>query len=409
MRKFLAVLLDSLIVISLLLAILILFFVVYIKQTNNILDLSQVIADNLNFYILASYFILLTVLVFYFVIVPLLLDSTFGQFIMGLKLAPQERKSIANVFLFYFSSIILNILLLPISLYCILFKKCLISYKLTGLKLIVFKESKFIRFLLAIFIGILPVITFSVVYRVYKDPVSVITRFIDYKKYTQRALELKDYQTISTLLENYKAKYGEDDEYFIYKCVADAHVSLNLDNIENVIKTCNKASSVAKNNNEKIEVLLAKINIYDFMKDLDQEKKLYETLWTKYNYRGIEMLNYIGILAKSDTKKAKKYLQEWESSNNVSSFNIKNIYSVAELYFDLKEYNKALNLYTLILNKAKSNAEKAGASFRIGECYYQLKNYKKAKEYFLQAKKLDDHYTNLVESYIIDMNIKGYK
>ena len=401
MRKILGFILDLIFLLGLWGFSLLIAIVFILKRTADILELLTKLEQNFDIFLAGTYAFLLILALIYFVFIPLFLRATPGQYIAGLGLVPAERVNLWSLFLRFLGGII-DIVLLPISLILALLGKVTFAARMSGLYLTATSRMLLTR----IFIFLLCAgCTLTAVYAgnfAIKHPHDVVTKFIDYKKYVRSALILRDYETVLNLLDAYKQKYGEDKDYDFFKCVALAH--LGRDNAEDV---CSSLELAKYSKDDQIRILLAQIKIADRKGNLKEKLDLYRKLWDKYGYRGPEMLEYIKLVASQDERtRAVSLLKEWLRKNPVEKLKPSVLLSVGEIYFQLGEYDKAILVYKYVLNKLQSKLSKASVYFRIGECYYQKGDTSEALKYFSKAKALDKNYTNLVESYIIDMKLK---
>ena len=406
MKKFLAWLIDLLWFLALVIWVGSAIFVYYLKLTGNLLDIPGLIQSSFNGVLLWIYFILISLILFYFVIIPYLLGGTLGQLIMGIGIAEGVKVDPLKIFLYYITVPIISVLFLPLVLY-LKIRKVSFATKLSRVYVEKRRFRPLLRIMLMIFFVIMLVFTVLGIVIIKQKGGKILTRFIDYRRYADQAVKMKDYRTLASILPQYEAKYGKDANYWVYYCISEAMNGSSLKPTE-VEDICKRAIYTNMDKGYHYAVLLSLINIY---KNEDNDlalKKTYKSLWG-LGYRGPEMLEFIKLSAAESTENAVKMLEEWLAANNLEKLNIQNISAVAELYLELKEYNKAKELFEVILNKSNEKSTKAAAYFKIGECYYFLKKYKLAKQYLLKAKELDEHYTNLVESYIIDMSLKGYK
>ncbi len=401
MRKILGFILDVIFLSGLWGFSLLTAVVFILKRTADILELLTKLEQNFDIFLAATYAFMLMLALIYFVFISLFLRATPGQYIAGLGLAPAERVNLWCLFLRFLGGII-DIVLFPISLILALLGKATFAARLSGLYLTSTSRLLLTRILVLLICAGCTATAFYAGSFAIKHPHDVITKFIDYRKYVRSALILRDYETVLNLLDAYKQKYGEDKDYDFFRCVALAHLGRN--NAENVCRALNLAKYPK---DDQIRILLAQIKIADRSGNLKKELDLYKKLWDKYGYRGPEMLEFIKLVAsQEDQAYAGSLLKEWLRKNPVEKLKPSVLLSVGEIYFQIGEYDKAILVYKYVLEKLQSKLSKASVYFRIGECYYQKGDTTEALKYFNKAKALDKNYTDLVESYIIDMKLK---
>ena len=406
MRKILAWLIDLLWWLQIVLWLALGVFVYFLKTTGNLLDVSSLLHSHINSILLWAYIIIVLLLLLYFIIGPFIIGATLGEYILGIGISEEIKLDPFKLFLYYLTVPLLQILLLPYVIYLKL-KKISFAKKLSGVHLDKRNFDPLRRLLLLLlFLGMS---TFTVLgLLMFKHSgLKLLTKFIDYRRYADQALRIKDYRALSSILLQYEERYGKDANYWVYYCVSSAQNNLPED-LSKLEQVCKKAIRTNMDKQYRYEVLLALINIYKKKDDATNLVNTYQKLW-ELGYRGTEMLEYIKLVGENSADQASKMLGAWKKANPINQLTISNISALAELYLELKDYKQALSLFKHILEKTNNPSVQAAASFKIGECYYFLKDYKNAKKYLLKAQKLDKHYTNLVESYIIDMSLKGYK
>lgn len=117
---------------------------------------------------------------------------------------------------------------------------------------------------------------------------------------------------------------------------------------------------------------------YFVAKNEKEAEKYFNKVLTSKNFGG-KAKYYLGYMAykKNDYEKAKKYL---EQSSADAEFKDKIDYLLADIYFSLKEFQRAIDVGTKSIDKAKPN-EKSELSKIIGESYFNLGKYEKAIPY----------------------------
>lgn len=91
------------------------------------------------------------------------------------------------------------------------------------------------------------------------------------------------------------------------------------------------------------------------------------------NYSAANEICQKGLLVLPSSEKLKSYLAD------VKNYNASSQYIAASKLYDEKQYDKALKQYLEIQNKTKE------VNLAIASCYWQMLNYKKANEYYLQV------------------------
>ena len=82
------------------------------------------------------------------------------------------------------------------------------------------------------------------------------------------------------------------------------------------------------------------------------------------------------------------YFKSKDLFDQLKNYNHKTILAIGEVYFELKDYEKALEYFDLELIKKKDLDNKEGISTalnRIGNVYFQLKEYQKAENLFMKS------------------------
>ena len=87
------------------------------------------------------------------------------------------------------------------------------------------------------------------------------------------------------------------------------------------------------------------------------------------------------------------YFKSKDLFDQLKNNNHKTILAIGEIYFELKDYEKALEYFNLELTTKKELDNSQGISAalnRIGNVYFQLKEYKKAEDFFLKSMEIAD-------------------
>ena len=87
------------------------------------------------------------------------------------------------------------------------------------------------------------------------------------------------------------------------------------------------------------------------------------------------------------------YFKSRDLFDQLKNNNHKTILAIGEVYFELKDYEKALEYFDLELIKKKDLDNKEGISTalnRIGNVYFKLKEYQKSEDFCLRSLEIAD-------------------
>ena len=196
-------------------------------------------------------------------------------------------------------------------------------------------------------------------------------------------------QTRDWLLNNESKKISN-----IFSCKSEADLLAEffflISNLYSSQKEMKKSNfylniSIFLNDKFKSNELLIADNYFD-TKKYEETKKILKkfTKEDKIFYWYKIKTNTKIISINQNEKQALNYIEnKFQKINNKTD---KIIFDMANIYKNFKEYNKAINLYTILMKKFNENSKTyADLLFRRGGCNERLKNFKKSDEDLLLA------------------------
>lgn len=414
MKKFFSFVVDILFVTTFFLFTLLIGLVIIYYRTYDLAVLNEIIQNNLAQAAIGIYAILNVCLLIYFVIIPFFLHATIGEFAFKLTYAPKEKVNILSVFMRNIVGFVWNILLFPYTIYAFFFKKQAFKPWLSGYSLE--SEEKFQKPRLGFpLLGIFSIIFFGIlafgIYLYQTSPIAFIEPYIDHKKQVEGYIKQSAYSNAAVSLQKFKQYKGESSDYFYYNCIIESHIK---EEDPNSITACDQALEKNSGNQERtITILANKANLLRVNYKPAESLKIYDELWTKYNVRSFDMVNYVYLLDSQEKRdQASTVLGElYKEFKNKQELDVIQQTYFAELYYNLEKYQEALEIYTgLIQDSQKYNIapmQLGEIYYKQGQCYYHIKKNTEAKAAFTKVKELNPDYTDQADAYIIEIDFRS--
>ena len=393
------------------LALFVIIVVVYLQQ-HDLAVINEILRNNINESLIVLYSLFFIMMFKYYVIIPRIIHSTIGQFFIRRVLIPKEKITGWGVFMYYMMGGLWSLVLFPYTIFALLFNKKRIPELLSGLK--VDLDPQRYKMQRGWFFALIYVLLFIasgayVGYIVQTGPTAYIEQFIDHEKQIKQYISASTYTPARLSLQKYQKYSGETDQYWYYSCVIEGHLDLT----EATLTICDTAETKNLSEDQKKNILVLRANLLRSLQREEESLALYQKLWDEMSVKTFDMINYVYLLdAKGDRENSSKVLDELFATLGTEEINTVQMLFFAELYYNLENYNKALEIYEgeiAKLSEETSETIKGELYYKQGLTLYHLGEYAKATEAFTSAKTANPDYTDSADAYIIQIEFSSKK
>lgn len=352
--------------------------------------------------LLIGYSVFVILYLKYYWILPVILKQTVGQRLAGNSFESEKKVNLWRVFLKTVIGRFWDFLFFPYALYCGLKKRPIISTRLSGITVTTnpLKNTP-LTYLLVVFFSLVLVGALGVGTYVYRTGyVSILERFTDYEKQTETLTANLAYQDATYALEKYKQYHGEDQTYAYYHCIIEANLAADT-TAKEICTTAREANNGDDARVKAITIELAKV--YAALYDLSHAEILYKELWDTYQYRELDMKNYVVVLSElAKHKEAEEVLTTLVAKIPEGDF--VEMRDFGHLFERLNKDSLALEQYLralALVENGNNESFEGELHYYIGVIFYKQTKYEDAKKSFEQAKSLNKDFAEPAESYII--------
>ena len=372
----------------------ILIIIIESKRFGDFISFLTWVENNFEVASIVVFLLLLFNVLIFTVFIPRLIKGTVGQKLYGMRLKPDVNISFINVFLFYITGFILNVVLFPLTIFRAFKRQPLISNKISGLQ-IIFKEQ--VNKSLIVFSLFFTVFLIGINFFMYQTNLffNIGKSLTDYNKLLEYAVEDQNADMLQYFIKEYKSRTTADLSY--YECV----LSIYQGGINEQI--CKNALNTEKQNKEHTEKLHELMGYYYFTHDNYKEAEKVLKYFYDNKIINDSLLQYLYILNQQDTSSDKhNFLKKLDAiyKDILKSDNAMIKYKVALMYIDARSFSKATELLKDLYNHMSPKLDKAEVAWYLGETLFLNKKYKDGLKYMKIASDLSSaKYKTMYESY----------